>query len=102
VRDRKDLVRVVRTPDDRFILDATGKMPGRGAYVCPSPECLGAAVKRRSFDRAFRQAVPKEAAGALEASIQEYLRAGKEDAAGTSEGGAAAGRSGQATGVDGG
>jgi predicted RNA-binding protein YlxR (DUF448 family) len=102
VREKKDLVRVVRTPGDRFELDVTGKLPGRGAYLCPSPACLGAAVKRRSFDRAFRQAVPKEAVAALEAGIQDYLRAGAGSAAGTSTESPTAAGSGQATGVDGG
>ena len=75
VRDKRDLVRVVHTPDDQFLLDPSGKLAGRGAYVCPSAACLAQAVKRKSFDRAFRQAVPREAVGGLEASIQQYLSA---------------------------
>ena len=77
-RDKRDLVRVVHTPEDRYLLDPTGKIGGRGAYVCPAPECLTLAVKRKSFDRAFRQAVPKEALAELEAAVQEYLRAREE------------------------
>ena len=76
VRDKRDLVRIVHTPDDRYVLDATGKAAGRGAYVCPSAACLGQAVKRKSFDRAFRRSVPRDAVAALESSIQEYVRAG--------------------------
>jgi uncharacterized protein len=75
VRDKRDLVRVVHTPDDRYVLDTTGKAAGRGAYVCPSAECIAQAVKRKSFDRAFRQSVPRDAVAALEASIQDYLSA---------------------------
>lgn len=82
MREKRDLVRLVHTPEDRFLLDPGGKMAGRGAYLCPAVACLGAAVKRKSFERAFRQPLPKEAAAALEGSIQEYLRA----RAGTSEG----------------
>jgi len=73
VRDKRDLVRVVHTADDQFLLDPSGKLAGRGAYVCPSTACLTQAVKRKSFDRAFKQSVPREAVGALEASIQQYL-----------------------------
>jgi len=74
---------VVHTPDDRFLLDATGKLSGRGAYVCPSPECLGLAVKRKGFDRAFRQAVPRDALAGLEESVREHLvPASREGAAG--------------------
>ena len=80
VRDKGELVRVVRTPDDRFVMDPTGKAAGRGAYVCPSPACVEAAVKRKSFDRAFRQAVPKEAVAALTAALQDYLETGSKPA----------------------
>jgi predicted RNA-binding protein YlxR (DUF448 family) len=69
---------VVHTSEDRYLLDPTGKMAGRGAYVCPAPECLTLAVKRKSFDRAFRHAVPKEALVELEAAVQEYLRVREE------------------------
>ena len=82
VRDKRDLVRVVHTPEDQFLLDPGGKLAGRGAYICPSAACLAQAVIRKSFDRAFRQAVPREAVGALEASIQQYLNTRTE----TSEG----------------
>jgi predicted RNA-binding protein YlxR (DUF448 family) len=75
VKGKRELVRVVHTPDERFVLDPNGKMAGRGAYVCPDPACVASAVKRKSFDRAFRQPVPREAVAALEAGIQEYLRA---------------------------
>ena len=75
MRDKRDLVRIVHTPDDHYVLDLTGKAAGRGAYVCPSAACLGLAVKRKSFDRAFRQGVPREAVAALETAIQEHLSA---------------------------
>lgn len=73
-RGKKELVRVVHTPEDRFVLDPSGKAAGRGAYVCPSVACLDTALKRKSFNRAFRQAVPEEAVQALEDSMRDYLR----------------------------
>ncbi len=73
MREKRDLVRIVHTPDGRLLVDATGKQAGRGAYLCPSAACLAQAMKRKSFDRAFRQPVPREAAGALEESMQQYL-----------------------------
>ncbi|HEU4752192.1 MAG TPA: YlxR family protein [Armatimonadota bacterium] len=88
VRDKRELVRVVHTPDGRFVLDTTGKIAGRGAYVCPSPACLALAVKRKGFDRAFRQAVPREAAAALENAIQEQLQVRGEKPGGTEQDGA--------------
>ena len=72
VRDKQDLIRLVHTPDGRYLADAGGKLPGRGAYLCPTPACLAIAIKRRRFDRAFRTTVPPEAAHALEAALQQY------------------------------
>jgi predicted RNA-binding protein YlxR (DUF448 family) len=74
VRDKGDLVRIVRTPDEHFLLDASGKLNGRGAYLCAAPDCLEKAVKRKSFDRAFRGSVPRDALGALQQSLEEYVR----------------------------
>lgn len=82
VRNKKDLVRVVHTPDDRYVLDTRGKAAGRGAYVCPSVLCLANAVKRKGFERAFRQHLSREVVAALEVSVQEYLRAQMEPAEG--------------------
>lgn len=73
MRDKKDLVRVVHTPEDRWELDPKGKLPGRGAYVCPHPQCLQDAVKRKAFDRAFRQAVPRDAVAALESAVRDWM-----------------------------
>ncbi|MHB1340213.1 MAG: RNase P modulator RnpM [Coriobacteriia bacterium] len=52
--DKKDLVRVVRTPDGDVAVDATGKRNGRGAYVCATTECFEKAVRRNRFTSALR------------------------------------------------
>ena len=72
-RDKKALVRIVRTPVGMFALDATGKAAGRGAYLCPQENCLQAAIKRKSFHRAFRQNVEHAEAAALTVQIAQYL-----------------------------
>lgn len=53
MKEKKSLVRVVRTESGEAKVDPTGKMNGRGAYVCPSAECLRKAVKSRALDRAL-------------------------------------------------
>ncbi|MBA4370625.1 MAG: DUF448 domain-containing protein [Coriobacteriaceae bacterium] len=53
-RDKRELVRVVRTPEGHVELDGSGKANGRGAYVCPSTDCFDAAAKRRRFTSALR------------------------------------------------
>lgn len=51
--DKRTLVRVVKTPQGEVQLDLTGKLSGRGAYVCKNVDCLKKARKKRAFERAF-------------------------------------------------
>jgi len=84
-RGKKELVRIVRTPEGVFALDPTGKAAGRGAYLCPHENCLQAAIKRKSFHRAFRQNVEPTEAAALTAQIAHYLERESELAAARDE-----------------
>ncbi len=59
-RPKKELIRVVRSPEGTISLDLTGKAPGRGAYICPASECLKKAQKSKAIDRALETAVPPE------------------------------------------
>lgn len=61
MKEKRDLIRVLRTQEGQFVVDLTGKKNGRGAYLCRSKECLEAAVKTKGLDRSFQCAVPKEA-----------------------------------------
>ena len=70
MRDKKELLRVVKTPEDEIVLDATGKRSGRGAYVCPDAACLKKAQKSRALERAFSLTIPEEVYQALEAQMQ--------------------------------
>ena len=58
-KPKKELVRVVRSPEGEISLDLTGKKPGRGAYVCPNSECLKRARKSRALERALDTAIPE-------------------------------------------
>ena len=51
---------MLKTPEDEIILDATGRKNGRGAYVCPSVDCLTKAVKSRGLERSLKVPVPDE------------------------------------------
>jgi uncharacterized protein len=53
-------MRVVRTPDGRVVIDPTGKMPGRGAYLCTEELCRSAAVEKGSLQRALEVPIPAE------------------------------------------
>ena len=60
MKNKKEMIRVIKTPEGTFMLDATGKKNGRGAYVCPSEECLQLARKNKGLERSFKQAIPAE------------------------------------------
>ncbi len=66
MKNKKEMIRVIRTAEGSFQLDATGRKNGRGAYVCPSKECLEKAVRHRGLERSFHQAVPEEVYHTLE------------------------------------
>ena len=66
MKPKKELVRVVRSPEGVISLDFRGKAPGRGAYVCPNLECLRRARKARSLERSLDPAIPAEVYDALE------------------------------------
>ena len=69
VHPKKELVRIVRSPEGVFSVDLKGKMPGRGAYVCHKPECFDAAVKRRRFEKAFQGPMDAKVLAALRAEL---------------------------------
>ena len=60
MKSKKEMMRVLKTTDEEFVLDATGKKNGRGAYLCFSKECFEKAVKSKGLERSFKQAIPKE------------------------------------------
>ena len=70
-KPKKELIRVVRSPEGEVSLDFKGKLPGRGAYVCPLPACLAKARKSRALERAFEITLPPEVYEALEQQMEE-------------------------------
>ncbi len=69
VKAKKELIRIVRTPEGRVEIDPTGKRSGRGAYVCPDPRCLDLAVKGRRLDAALGAEVSTAVVGDLAQQI---------------------------------
>ena len=60
MKNRKDLVRVVKTPDGNVLVDNSQKKDGRGAYICKNKECLEKLNKNKAFNRAFKMPVGDE------------------------------------------
>ena len=71
MKEKKQLVRVVHTPEGEFLLDFTGKRSGRGVYVCRSCACLEAAQKKKGLERSLKCTVPQEIYNDLLKSIEE-------------------------------
>lgn len=71
-----ELVRYVLAPDGTLLVDYRQRLPGRGAYTCPEPGCIAAAVRRGQFARAFRRPLPGVAAAELQAALVAQVREG--------------------------
>lgn len=71
-RPKREMIRVVRTPDGEVGVDPTGKRSGRGAYVCPDPDCLEKAVRGKRLEKALECQVSP----AIIETLREGLKAG--------------------------
>ena len=72
--DKRELIRVVRTPEGNVQLDFSGKLNGRGAYICPKAECLKKAQKAKALDRSLEVEIPEEVYARLEREIEVASR----------------------------
>lgn len=75
MKPKKELIRVVRSPDGDISIDFKGKKSGRGAYVCPDVQCLKRALKTHAFERAFDVKLPDE----IYDSLLGQMEAGNEE-----------------------
>ncbi|MFV0498003.1 MAG: RNase P modulator RnpM [Candidatus Fimivivens sp.] len=73
-KPKKELVRVVKSPEGEISLDLSGRKPGRGAYVCPALECLKKTRKARRLERAFSCQIPDAVYDAMEKELAENER----------------------------
>ena len=70
MKPKRELVRIVRSPEGEVHVDMTSKAQGRGAYICPGIECLEKAQKTKGLERAFEQKIPAEVYQALRGEIE--------------------------------
>ncbi|MCI8637832.1 MAG: YlxR family protein [Coprococcus sp.] len=69
MKNKKEMLRVLKTSENEFVLDATGRKNGRGAYLCFSADCLKKAIKNKGLERSFKQAIPEEVYQSLEKEL---------------------------------
>lgn len=60
MKSKKEMMRVIKTPEDEIVLDDTGKRNGRGAYICRKRSCLQKAQKSRGLERSLKHAISDE------------------------------------------
>lgn len=70
MKDKKELIRIVKSSDGEINVDSTGKMGGRGAYICKNVKCFDAAVKAKRLEKAFKGKIPDEIYNSLRESIE--------------------------------
>lgn len=71
MKSKKELMRVVRTPEGEIVLDPTGKKAGRGAYMCRSEQCLTKAFKEKRLEKALKHQIDEAVYNALKTGIVE-------------------------------
>ena len=71
MKPKRELIRVVKSPEGQISLDKTGRSPGRGAYVCPDLACFQKARKSKRLERVFASAIPEEVYDALERELSD-------------------------------
>ncbi len=69
-KEKRQLIRVVRTPEGEVKLDFSGKLSGRGAYICPKTECLQKAQRSKALERSLEVPIPQEVYSRLEKEME--------------------------------
>lgn len=69
--DKRALIRIVRCPSGDIVIDPTGKMPGRGAYICDSADCMHKAIKEKRLSKALKTELPEGALRQLEEKYEQ-------------------------------
>ena len=71
MKDKRMLIRIIRSSDGEYKIDWTGKAAGRGAYICKSAECLRRAQKNKGFQRSFKHVIPEDIYAGLQGVITQ-------------------------------
>ena len=71
MHNKKEMMRVLKTPEGGITLDKTGKKNGRGAYLCMTKECLIKAQKNKGLERSFKMSIPNDVYDSLKKEFDE-------------------------------
>lgn len=71
MKNKKEMLRIIRTPEEELVIDTTGKKNGRGAYLCFSQACFEKAVKSKGLERSLKMSIPAEVYDSLKKEIEK-------------------------------
>ena len=71
MKPKKEMIRILKTSEEEFIRDGTGRKNGRGAYLCSNRECLEKAIKQKGLERSFKMHIPSEVYDSLKKEFEE-------------------------------
>jgi hypothetical protein len=71
MKNKKEMMRVLKTPENTIVLDKTGRKNGRGAYLCMTKECLVRAGKNKGLERSLKMSIPNDVYMGLEKEFEE-------------------------------
>ena len=69
MKEKKEMIRILKTPEDEIILDTTGRANGRGAYICNSADCLSKAIKNKDLERSLKSQIPEDVSARLKEEL---------------------------------
>ena len=72
MKEKKHMLRVIKTPENEIVLDVTGRKNGRGAYICANPQCLQKARKTKGLERSLKAAIADEVYDSLEKEMSAF------------------------------
>ena len=72
MKGKKEMMRILKTPENEIVLDITGKKNGRGAYLCKEKECLVKARRSKGLERSFKMSIPNEVYENLEKEFDAF------------------------------
>jgi len=78
MKGKKELIRVLKTPEEEITIDSTGKKNGRGAYICNSFECLRKAIQTKGLERSLKVKIPNEVIEKLQKEMMVLESGNKE------------------------
>lgn len=74
MKEKREMIRVLKTQENTFCIDITGKKNGRGAYICRQEACLEKAIKNHGLERSFKMSIPKDVAKDLIEEMKDIAK----------------------------